>query len=391
MLRLRPSILLAAGAALLSACVAVGNVWDYVTTERPPYALRAVGLASDIRLDSNDVIVGTLVGSGTDERVTLLSSDTGFIAELAGRARPRLGGRSDDIWGWLANAGTVMVPIDRVRGIGNAPGVEVARVASPYGHSNVELQAIRLRGSSCGWRGARAELVVSGPLHGSRAPSLRGPVVGSFRPGSPDDARAWRDAPPRPSSTFEDELVARTVRDMDSLLALRLPRSALPLSAPRGQRLVHDPLEDIDAAEVLPLWSGQGRIRYAVAIRVERDAANGDDLLASTVMIWDSTGAWRQSVLAPTVVETRRGMFRPWRDELPLYWGRLDAAAGFGLDRDYLIVEQVDVDRQSVYWGAIEARTNAVVAAAEVGGACTDDVDERGRGRGRHLGWDRDR
>ena len=172
---------------------------------------------------------------------------------------------------------------------------------------------------------------------------------------------------------------------MDSLLAVRLPRRMTPLARPARQHLVIDPLEEVDAAEIVTLWAGKGRLRYAVAVRATRSTPQGDDLLASTVMMWDSAGTWRQSVLAPTVVAFGRGGLRPFdaADLLPLYWQRLDAVGGFGLDRDYLFLEQVDVDQGSIYWGAIEGRTNDVVAAAEVGGACSDDLDDRGRGRGR--------
>ena len=372
------------GLLALTGCAAIGSAWDYLTTERPPYPLRSIELTSDARIDTSGVLVGTFAGTGTDERVMLLSSDTGFIAQLARTYRPDLGRDGRDLWSGLARMGAVNIPIERVRGYGQTADVGDARVASPYGNSFVALESVRLRGSSCGWRGARAEIVVSGPVRGSRAPSLRGPVVGSFRPGVSNDARAWRDEPPRPSPALNDELIARTERDMDSLLALRLPRTLTPLARPVHRRLVIDPLEEVDAAEVVTLWAGQGRLRYAVAVRVTRTTSQGDDVLASTVMMWDSAGTWRQSVLAPTVVAFGRGGLRPLdaANVLPLYWQHLDAVGGFGLDRDYLFLEQVDVDRGSIYWGAIEGRTNDVVAAAEVGGACSDDLDDRGRGRG---------
>jgi hypothetical protein len=377
-------ILLAGLVAFVGGCAAIGSAWEYVTTERPPYPLRAIELTSDVWIDSAGVLLGTVVGSGSDERVTLLSSDTGFIAELVRRYRPELDRGGRDIWSGLARMGVVSVPVEGMRA--RRPGAELgsARVASPYGHSNVELEALRLRGSSCGWRGARAEIVVSGPLRGSRAPSLRGPVVGSFRPGTSNDARDWRDPPPRPDLVLEDALIARTERDMDSILNVRLPRGSTPLTTPDRRRLQQDPLEDVDAVEVVPLWAGEGRVRYAVALRVRRTTSQGDELLASTVMIWDAEGLWRQGVMTPAVVEFRRGVLRPYgpAESFPLYWRRLDAISGFGLDRDYLFLEQVDVAAQSVYWAAIEGRSNNVVSAVEVGGACSDDGD-RGRGRDR--------
>jgi hypothetical protein len=370
---------------LTTGCAALGSAWNYIITERPPYPLRAIDLSSDARIDSTGIIVGTFVGTGTDERVTLLSSDTGFISALAHEYRVDLRG-DRDLWALLARRGTVPIPVDRSRW--NDRGAEVgdARVASPYGHSFVGLESIRLRGSSCGWRGARAEITVSGPLRGSRAPSLRGPVVGSFRPGESSDASAWREVAPRPSPELEEALIARTERDMDSVLAARLPRAMLPLVRATGQRLSLDPYTDIDAAEVVALWAGEGRVRYAVALRVRREAPRGATLLASTVMIWDESGEWRQSVFAPAVTLLRRGQLEPHPDAPtpPVYWSRLDAVSGFGLDRDYLIVEQMDVDAYAVIWGAIEGRSNDIVAAAEIGGACADDYsDDRGRGRDR--------
>src|SRR5688572_7692195 len=68
---------------LTTGCAALGSAWNYIITERPPYPLRAIDLSSDARIDSTGIIVGTFVGTGTDERVTLLSSDTGFISALA--------------------------------------------------------------------------------------------------------------------------------------------------------------------------------------------------------------------------------------------------------------------------------------------------------------------
>jgi hypothetical protein len=91
-------------------------------------------------------------------------------------------------------------------------------------------------------------------------------------------------------------------------------------------------------------------------------------------MIWAADTSWRQTVLSPTVMLLRNGQLREFEaaGALPVYWRRLDAISGFGMDRDYLFVEQVDVAEQSVLWGAIEVRSNDVVGAAEVGGACSD-------------------
>lgn len=349
-------------ALLVGGCAAIGSAWNYITTERPPYPLRAIDLTSDVWVDSANALRGSFVGSGTNQGIVLLSSDTGFIAELLRRNRPNLI-RNGDVWSSLARYGPIRIDPGTPR--------QDLRVASPYGHSIVQVEEVVLRGSNCGWRGAKAEIYVTGPRSGSRAPSLRGPIVGSFRQDYGSES-AWRDAPPRATPEMESALIDRTVRDMDSVLATRLPRSISSLTTPGGERLLIDPLEDVDAAEIVPVWAGSSRTRYAVAIRARRLTPQGDTLLASTVMIWDTAGTWRQTVLSPTLVLIRRGLIKPFDDgSLPLYWRHLDAVSGFGLDRDYLVVEQVDVAEQSVIWGAIEVRSNEVVGAAEVGGACS--------------------
>jgi len=351
-------------AVLLGGCATLNSAWDYLTTERPPSPLRAIELTSDVRLDSTGALLGSFVGNGTNNGIVLLSSDTGFIAELLRTRRPDLV-RNRDPWSALSRYGPIRLD--------PPSGGQDGRVASPFGHSTVRVEEIVLRGSSCGWRGAKAEVYVTGPRSGSRAPSLRGPIVGSFQKTYGSESR-WRDAPPRPSPELEDELIARTTRDMDSVLTARLPRAANPLETPSGQRLMIDPLEDIDAAEVVPVWVGSERVRYAVAIRARRITPQGETLLASTVMIWAADTTWRQTVLSPTVMLLRNGQLREFEaaGAMPLYWRRLDAISGFGMDRDYLFVEQVDVAEQSVLWGAIEVRSNDVVGAAEVGGVCSD-------------------
>lgn len=362
--RLTPTAITLLLATLLGGCAVFNNAWNYITTERPPSPLRAIDLASDARFDSVGAILGSFIGNGGNDGIVLLTSDTAFIAELLQSRRPDLV-QGRDTWSVLARYGPLRFD--------SPSGGQEARVASPYGHSTVRVEEIVLRGSSCGWRGAKAEIYVSGPRSGSRAPSLRGPIVGSFQDSYGDESR-WRDAPPRPSPALEEELVARTARDMDSVLSTRLPRSVTPLETPQGQRLMIDPLEDIDAAEVVPVWVGTDQVRYAVAIRARRLSRSGETLLASTVMIWDSAATWRQTVLAPTVILLRNGQLREYAsgDALPLYWRHIDAISGFGMDRDYLFVEQVDVSEQSVLWGAIEVRSNDIVGAAEVGGACID-------------------
>jgi hypothetical protein len=54
----------------------------------------------------------------------------------------------------------------------------------------------------------------------------------------------------------------------------------------------------------------------------------------------------------------------------PVYWRRLDAVSGFAYGRDYLWMEQVDVQDGRVLWVMLEPRSNTLVAAAETEGGC---------------------
>jgi hypothetical protein len=187
-------------------------------------------------------------------------------------------------------------------------------------------------------------------------------------------APAYREPPAAPEDVLNDSLLAWTARTMDSLLTRTLSSRDLPLSPARLDRLSLNTLVDDDAADVLPFRVDPRRTRYAVSLRLRRFTARGVPVLTAMVAIWDGTGAWRQVVFRPTVLDYHRGepsgpltgVERPW------FWRRLDAVSGFAAGRDYLWMEQVDVQDQSVTWVILDPRGNTLVAAAEVAGPCHD-------------------
>lgn len=358
---------------LLTGCGPLGQVWDSWTPERPPAPLEEATVASDARLDSSGAIQGSFVGEGTSRQVTLVSSDTTLIAALARRYRPDPD-RRGDLWQWLGSRGRVAINIDPVDD--SALVAEAIMVGSPQGHTQVRLRSILLRGSRCGWRGAQAELVVE-PARTGDQPSLRGPVVGSFL-----DAQSFqvvrrlehREPVEGPGPALTDSLLQWTADAMDSLLAAELGARDLPLARAAGAALSLNGLEDDDAADVLSFRLDDGRVRYAVSLRERRRTARGVEVLAAIVMIWDATGSWRQVVFRPTLLEYRRR--RPARSyaglTAPHFWRRLEPVSGFAFGRDYLWMEQVNVEEGSVLWVMLEPRGNTVVAAAEMEGPCRD-------------------
>ncbi len=358
---------------LLVACGALGQAWNSLGSERPPAPLREATIASDARLDSTGAILGSFVGEGTSRQVTLVTSDTTLIAGLARRYRPERD-RRGDIWQWLTARGRVAVNIDPVDD--SAMMAEAIMVGSPQGHTQVRLRSLLLRGSRCGWRGSQAELVVE-PAHSGDQPSLRGPVVGSFL--DPQSFLVVRRLEHRapvdgPSPALTDSLLEWTARAMDSLLALELSPRDLPLARAAGGALSLNGLEDDDAADVLSFRLDDGRIRHAVSLRERRRTARGVEALAAIVMIWDATGAWRQVVFRPTLLEYRR--HRAVRAYAGLtgthFWRRLEPVSGFAFGRDYLWMEQVNVEDDTVLWLMLEPRGNTIVAAAEMEGPCRD-------------------
>jgi hypothetical protein len=109
-----------------------------------------------------------------------------------------------------------------------------------------------------------------------------------------------------------------------------------------------------------------------VSLRERRRTARGIEVLAAVVMVWDSSGTWKQVVFRPTLLEyRRRRLVRAFAGATqPVYWRRLDAVSGFAYERDYLWMEQVDVQDGRVLWVMLEPRSNTLVAAAETEGGC---------------------
>jgi len=258
---------------------------------------------------------------------------------------------------------------------GPGPRVETAVVGSPLGHTEVEVESALLRGGGrgCGARGAQAELIVIDERTGGDAP-LRGPVLGSLRTGAAAErgrARGLvrRDSVPAPSAELTGELVGRTERALDSMLAAR---SGSPgLRPDPAARLEINTLADFDAADVIAFRVVDTRVRYAVSLRVRRLSAGGDTLVAAAVMVWDSAGAWRQEIFRPTLLRLRGGRLEPWKSrERAVFWRRLQPISDFAFRRDNLWMEQVDVRDASVRWGIVQPRENVVVAAAAVQGPC---------------------
>jgi hypothetical protein len=358
----------------VSGCRSAGQFLGNLLRERPPAPLDSMSVASDVRIDSLGYLVGSFVGEGTRHAVHLLSSDTGLVAELVRRYRPDLV-QAGDVWQRLAREGSVtLAPSGRRRTVAGAPHIEQALVGSPLGQTAVNASAILLHGSHCGWRGSQVEIVV-GHDRSDRGPPLRGPVLGSFtRLGSADGSRRTgnfqrREPVQAPGSELVDSLVARTAAVMDSALASHF--SSLDLRRPYDVNPEINTLSDIDAADITAFRPRPNTVRFAVSLRERRITAREDTLLAATVMVWDSTGAWQQVVFRPTVLSYRRGRLAPYGAlRRSIFWRRLQPISDFGFERDNLWMEQVDVRGGSVLWGIIQPRGNVVVAAAEVEGPC---------------------
>ncbi len=356
----------------VSGCRGAGRFLGELLRERPPAPLDSMSVASDVRLDSLGYLVGSFVGEGTSRAVHLLSSDTGLVAGLVRRYRRDLI-QPDQPWGPLAREGVVTLGSAGGRRTTGSPKIERAMVGSPLGQTGVVPRAILLRGSPCGWRGTQVEIIVD-PNPGLRDPPLRGPVLGSLTrfdsTASAKNAEFRRREPFAPPGTvLMDELIARTGRAMDSVLAVRFP--SLVLRGPADASLEINTLADVDAADVTSFRPAPGRVRFAVSLRERRITAGDDTLLAATVMAWDSTGAWQQTIFRPTLLAFRRGRLAPYGAlRRSIFWRRLQPISDFGFQRDNLWMEQVDVGEGSVIWGIIQPRGNVVVAAAEVDAPC---------------------
>jgi len=359
----------------LAACRGAGRFLGELLRERPPLPLDSIGLASDARVDSTGTLAGSFVGEGTSRAVHLLSSDTTFIAELMRRYRPDLA-HTPDPWAALALARVVTLGGEtRRRTVGGSrPSVESAVVGSPLGHTEVQVEAVLLRGGGrgCGARGAQAELIVADDRQRGDPP-LRGPVLGSLRTGPAarrsERGLVRRDSLPAPSAGLTGELVGRTERALYSTLGAEY--RSLGLRADSAKDIEINTLADVDAADVIAFRVAGDRWRYAVSLRARRVSARGDTLVGAAVMVWDSAGAWQQAIFRPTLLHLRGGRLEPWGGRgRPIYWRRLQPISDFAFARDELWMEQVDVRDGGVRWGIVQPRENVVVAAAEVDGPC---------------------
>jgi hypothetical protein len=275
----------------------------------------------------------------------------------------------------LERAGFVTLgPQGGRRVVAGVPRVESAVVGSPLGHTDVRVEAVLLHGGrrGCGAHGAQAELIVADD-RSAGDPPLRGPVLGSLRTGVAVERRepglVRRDSVPAPSVGLTGELVGRTERALDSTLGADY--RTLELRGDPLARLEVNTLADVDAADVIAFRVAADRVRYAVSLRTRRISARGDTLVGAAVMVWDSAGAWRQSIFRPTLLRLRGGRLEPWGSRgRPIYWRRLQPISDFAFPRDGLWMEQVDARDGSVRWGVVEPRGNVVVAAAEVDGPC---------------------
>jgi hypothetical protein len=252
------------------------------------------------------------------------------------------------------------------------PAVHQALAGSPLGHTDVGVEAVVLRGG-CGARGAQAEIIVA-PVRDNRDPALRGPVLGSFLEAEDEPAvrrpELVRRAPlAEPGAHLVDRLVDRTAAAMDSTLRGEL--RSLDLRRPDDQEIEINTLADVDAADVIAFRASSRTVRYAVSLRERRITAGGDTVVGTAVMVWDSAGAWRQSIFRPTLLGYHRGRLTPYGAlRRAIFWRRLQPISDFGFARDNLWMEQVDVSEGSVLWGIVQPRGNVAVAAAEVEGAC---------------------
>jgi hypothetical protein len=375
--RLHGLALLVLAAGGLAGCGVLGRAFREGLRERPAAPLDSLSVSSDARLDSAGVLAGSFVGEGTTREVHLLSSDTAVIAALARRYRPELfRSAGGGLWSELARRPFVSLGeegprrrVDRGR-----PSARRALVGSPLGHTAVSLEDVSLFGSRCGWRGARAELVVRAE-RAAGDPPLRGPVLGVLLEdeGEPtrDGGLVERAPVPEPSDSLIRTLLGRTERVMDSTVAARYP--SLRLRPVGGTRLEINTLADLDAADVIAFRAAPGQVRYAVSLRERRIATGGrDTLVATSVMVWDSAGAWQQAVFEPTLLAAFGGRLDAWGQAgRPLYWRRLQPISDVVFERDNLWMEQVNVRDGSVLWGIVQPRGNVVVAAAEVEGPCS--------------------
>jgi hypothetical protein len=370
-----PALLIrSAWLVLVAGCGTAGRTF-VAGDERPPAPLDSLQVASDARVDSLGRLAGSFVGEGTTRQVHLLSTDPGFIAQLARTFRRDLP-LGDNLWAELAHRKTVVI---EGQGAPGPFGTDRARrqqtmVGSPLGHTEVTVQVGYLRGSACGRRGAQAELVVEGGRT-SGDPPLQGPVLGSFVSSDAgtghQEGLVRRPSLPEPSDSLVRDLVDRTALYLDSALSEEYDWVALrPL---QDTRIEINTLADVDAADVIPFRAADDRIRYAVSLRQRRVTGGLDTLVAAGVMAWDSAGTWRQAIFRPTLLRLVQGYPAPYQSlQRTLFWRRLQPISDFAYPRDNLWMEQVNVRDGSILWGIVQPQENIVVAAAEIAGPCRE-------------------
>jgi hypothetical protein len=370
----RPFALVAIALAGTLACGVRADT--VVVPERPPTPLDSMALASDGRLDSTGYLAGSFVGEGTSRVVHLISSDTALVRTLARRFRPDLPTDDRDLWSTLRRDSVVsLARAERRRTlVGRGPRVARAMVGSPLGHTEVSISRMLLRGGRCpgDTRGVRLELVVQ-PDSAAGDPPLRGPVLGTFlaagEPRRAERGLVRREALEQPPPALVHRLIERTSLHLDSVLSTKYP--GLQVRPLHADRIEVNTLADLAAADVIPFRAGEGRIRYAVSLRQRRVLGGRDTLVATGVMVWDSSGTWRQEVFRPTVLASIGGRLDAFAPiGRPVYWRRLQPISDIAYSRDNIWMEQVNVRDGRVVWGIIQPAGNVVVAAAEVEGVC---------------------
>jgi len=326
-----------------------------------PSSLERGTPASDLRVDTGGVLLGSLVGEGTADGVHAVSNDTAVILALLSRARPSAGPRQ----GFRTGA-----PVRLDPGRGDLAVGDVV-VASPRGYTRGRVRELLVRSDDCGTHPI-AELVVeaaTGPLAGG--PPLIGPVLVSLR-----TKREREIDPPgfmmrtEASVTASDIAAVRGLAEalVDSALALHLPSEWLPLRSPRPSAVQVNVLDDIDGVDVVAFHAHPSG-GYAVAIRERRITATDDTILATGSYTWVANRI--RPLVAATAFRLARGALTPLASGLaPAYARRLSPLAGFGSSVDHLWFELVDVAAGSVTWTVIAPESHTVAAAATVVGRC---------------------
>ena len=181
-------------------------------------------------------------------------------------------------------------------------------------------------------------------------PSLRGPVVGALF--APDD---WLNgsiastATPSPSLSGADRQSARVDSAGDGLAARAATRPPRPATLPRGRgtarprtaRPMRTPPTCCRSG-----WMTDGSAMRCRCARAAPHRARRTRCWPSIVMVWEAPAAGGRSSSAPrssSIGATASPALSPGTTA-PLFWRRLEAVSGFAFRRDYLWMEQVDVE-----------------------------------------------